>query len=55
MRIDEFDAYYRLGVAQMDDSVLAAVASVRRIPELPDDFVSRHRTITIVFELKSGL
>lgn len=42
------------GIAAMDDSVLEAVQSVKRIPGLPASFIRANPSLTIVFELLAG-
>lgn len=42
------------GNATMDDSVMQAVRSVRRLNGVPSDFLSSHRRITVAFELTGG-
>jgi len=40
------------GYPGLDESALAAVGSVKRIPGLPTDFIQRRKTMTIVFEVR---
>ena len=42
------------GNTVMDNSVMQAVRSVPRLSGVPGDFLSRHRTLPIVFELTGG-